>query len=166
MPQRLAPAATCRPAVDDDLAAMRAFVEQDLAATPYRTVADYFLRLASDGAASEARAIVSEYAGAVVGFALFGEVAGAIGTGRVHFVSVTSAMRLHAIGAALCEAAVGDLAANGARLVVAEVPDELSFLPGRKLLARCGFVEIGRVADYVRDSTDLVVLARSIDRDS
>jgi ribosomal protein S18 acetylase RimI-like enzyme len=164
MRERLSPAAIFRPAVDDDLRAIRAFVEHDLAGTPYATVTDYFLRLASAGAASEARAIVAERAGAVVGFALFGHVAGAIGTGRVHFVSVTSSVRLHAVGIGLCEAAVADLIANGARLVIAEVPDEPSFLPGRLLLARCGFVEIGRVADYFRDSTDLVVLARSLDR--
>jgi len=166
MPQPLSPAAAYRPAVDDDLGVMRAFVEHDLAGARYRTVVDYFLRLSSGGAANEARAIVAERAGAVIGFALFGEVAGAIGTGRVHFVSVTSSVRLHATGVGLCEAAVADLAANGARLVVAEVPDEPSFLPGRTLLARCGFVEIGRVADYFRDSTDLVVLARRIDRAS
>jgi L-amino acid N-acyltransferase YncA len=166
MPNRLSSAATYRPAVDDDFRVMRAFVEHDLAGTPYGAVADYFLRLASAGAASEARAIVAERAGAVVGFALFGDVAGAIGTGRVHFVSVTSSVRLHAVGAGLCAAAVADLTANGARLVVAELPDEPSFLPGRTLLARCDFVEIGRVPDYFRDSTDLVVLARNIGRKS
>jgi len=166
MRERLSPAAIFRPAVDDDLRAIRAFVEHDLAGTPYATVTDYFLRLASAGAASEARAIVAERAGAVVGFALFGHVAGAIGTGRVHFVSVTSIARLDGVGTGLCEAAVANLRSNDARLVVAEVPDEPSFLAGRTLLDRCGFAEIGRVADYFRDNTDLVVLARTIPGDT
>ena len=163
MPQRVPPAATYRPALDDDRRVMRAFVEHDLAGTPYAAVAAYFLRLANEGAATESRAIVAERGGAVLGFALFGEVSGAIGTGRVHFVTVSSSARLHAVGVGLCEAAVANLFASGARLVIAEIPDEPSFLAGRRLLARCGFVEVGRVADYFRDSTDLVILARSID---
>ena len=166
MAQRVAPAATYRPAVDDDRGVMRAFIERDLAGTPYATVAEYFLRLASVGPGSESRAIVAERGSVVVGFALFGEVAGAIGTGRVHFVSVTSSARSQGVDVGLCEAAVADLTANKARLVVAEVPDEPSFLPGRTLFTRCGFVEIGRVADYFRDGTDLVVLARSTGRES
>jgi ribosomal protein S18 acetylase RimI-like enzyme len=165
MHQRLSSAATYRRAVVDDRPAMRALVEHDLAETPYATVAEYFLRLANDGAANESRAIVAERAGEVVGFALFGEVAGAIGTGRMHFVSVTASARLHAIGVGLCEAAVADLASKGARLIVAEVPDEPLLSPGRALLARCGFVETARVPDYFRDNTDLVVLLRSIDRE-
>jgi len=166
MHQRLSSAATYRSAVDDDRAAMRALVEHDLAGTPYATVVEYFLRLASDGASNESRAIVAERAGEVVGFALFGEVAGAIGTGRVHFVSVTASARLHAIGVGLCEAALADLASNGARLIVAEVPDEPLLLPGHALLGRCGFVETARVHDYFRDRTDLVVLLRNIDRET
>ena len=143
---------------------MRALVEHDLAGTPYATVAEYFLRLASEGDTNESRAIVADREGEVVGFVLFGEVAGAIGTGRVHFVSVTASARLHAIGVGLCEAAAADLASKGARYVVAEVPDEPLLSPGRALLGRCGFVETARVADYFRDRTDLVVLLRRIDR--
>jgi ribosomal protein S18 acetylase RimI-like enzyme len=163
MSRRLSPVATYRHAVDDDRGVMRALVDHDLAGTPYATVVEYFLRLASDGAANEARAIVAEHEGAVVGFALFGEVAGTIGTGRVHFVSVTSSARLRGIGVDLCEAAVADLASKGVRLAVAEFPDEPLFEAGRSLLAYTGFAEIGRVADYFRDATDLVVLARTID---
>ena len=162
MAPRLSSAATYRPAVDGDRGVMRAFVAQDLATTPYGVVVEYFLHLASDGAANESRAIVAERAGTIVGFVLFGEVAGTIGTSRVHFVSVTSGVRLDGVGTGLCEAAVADLRSHGARLVVAEVPGERLFLPGRTLLDRCGFAEIGRVADYFRDHTDLVVLARTI----
>ena len=166
MRQRRSSAVTYRFAVGDDRAAMRARVEHDLAGTPYATVGEYFLRLASDGADNESRAIVAEHAGEVVGFVLFGEVAGAIGTGRVHFVSVTASARLHAIGLGLCEAAVADLASKGTRLLVAEIPDEPLLSPGRALLARCGFAETARVADYFRDRTDLVVLLRRIDRET
>lgn len=164
MRQRPSSAVTYRFAVDNDRAAMRALIEHDLAGTPYATVAEYFLRLASDGAEKESRAIVAECAGEIVGFVLFGEVAGTIGTGRVHFVAVTASARLHGIGVALCDAAVADLASKGTRLLMAEIPNEPLLSPGRALLARCGFVETALVGDYFRDGTDLVVLLRSIDR--
>src|SRR5262245_40051447 len=158
--------ATYRRAIDTDRAAMRTLVDHDLAGTPYADAVEYFLRLAGDGNERESRAIVAERAGEVAGFALFGEVAGAIGTGRMHFVSVTASARLHAIGVGLCEAAVADLISAGARLIVAELPDAPLLSPGRALLARCGFSETARVPDYFRDSTDLVLLLRSIDQES
>ncbi len=164
MSQQRWASASYRPAVDADRAAMRWLVEHDLAGTPYCTAVEYFLRLAVEGATAESRAIVAEGDGEVLGFALFGEVAGAIGTARMHFVSVTASARLHAIGIGLCEAAVADLVSKGARLVVAEIPDEPLLLPGRALLARCGFAENARVPDYFREGTDLVVLLRGIQR--
>jgi ribosomal protein S18 acetylase RimI-like enzyme len=162
MSQPASAVATYRRAVDADRPAMRSLVEHDVAGTPYATVVSYFLRLASEGGTRESRAIVAERAGEIVGFALFGEVAGAIQMGRMHFVSVTASARLHAVGVGLCEAAVADLTASGARLVIAEVPDESLLSPGRALLARCGFTEVARVADYYRDGVDLIVLRRSV----
>lgn len=162
-PQRVA-AASYRPAVDADRAAMRGLAEHDLAGTPYSVAVEYFIRLASEGAENESRAIVAECDGEVLGFALFGEVAGAISTGRMHFVSVTASARLHGIGVGLCEAAVADLVSKGARLVVAEIPDDPLLSPGVALLARCGFAETARVTDYFRDGTDLVVLLRDVHR--
>jgi ribosomal protein S18 acetylase RimI-like enzyme len=155
--------ATYRPAVDADRPAMRSLADYHVAGTPYAIVVEYFLRLAGEGNTSESRAVVAERAGEIVGFALFGEVAGTVQTGRMHFISVTASARLHAIGVGLCEAAVADLASTGARLVVAEVPDESLLSPGRALLARCGFAEVARVADYYRDGVDLIVLGRAIE---
>lgn len=154
--------AAYRRAVDTDRAAVRGLVDHDVAGTPYAAVVEYFLRLASEGNESESRAIVAERAGEIVGLALFGEVAGAIRTGRMHFVSVTASARLHAIGVGLCEAAVADLVSTGARLIIAELPDDPLLSPGRALLTRCGFSETARVADYYRDGVDLVVLQRTV----
>ena len=152
-----------RPLVDCDRTAGRSLVDQEAAGTPYADVVGYFLRLAFDGRAEESRALVAERAGDIIGLALFGEVAGAVSTGRMHFVTVTASARLHAIAGGLCEAAVADMAAKGDRLVVAELPDDALLTSGRALLSRCGFVEAGRVADYYRDGVDLVVLRRVID---
>ena len=162
MSQPASAVAACRRAVDTDRAAVRDLVDHDVAGTPYAAVVEYFLRLASEGKESESRVIVAEHAGEIVGFALFGEVAGAIRTGRIHFVSVTASARLHAIAVGLCEAAVADLVTKGARLIIAEVPDEPLLFPGRALLARCGFSETARVANYYRDGVDLMVLQRTV----
>jgi ribosomal protein S18 acetylase RimI-like enzyme len=147
--------------VDSDRAAMNSFISHDVAGTPYAEVPLYFLRLAREGRAAESRGVVAERDGEMLGFALYGEVAGAVGTGRVHFIGVTASSRLNAVGLALCEAAVADLAAGGARLVIAELPDDPLLVSGRALLARCGFTEVARVRDYYRDGVALVILARA-----
>jgi len=150
-----------RPATEADRATLRAFIEHDVAGTPYAEVPLYFLRLALEGRAADSRAVVALRAGEPVGCALYGEVAGTVGTGRMHFIAVTASARLLAVGAGLCEAAVADLAARGARLVIAEVPDDPVLVSGRALLAKCGFVEEARIADYYRDGVAMLVLRRA-----
>ena len=150
-----------RRAVDTDRAVMNAFIAHDLAGTPYAEVPSYFLGLALQGRSAESRGIVAEREGEVVGFALFGEVAGSVGTGRIHFVSVSASSRLNSLGVQLCEAVVSDVTDAGSRLVIAEMPDDPILVSGRALLARCGFSEVGRVPDYYRDGVALVILARS-----
>jgi ribosomal protein S18 acetylase RimI-like enzyme len=151
-----------RPAAESDRRAVRALIDHDVAGTPYVEAIDYFRRLALEGRVAESRAIVAERHDGIVGVALFGEVAGAVGTGRIHFVSVSASARLHGIGVGLCDAAIADMAAAGARLVTAELPDERSLEEGRALLARVGFAEVARIEDYCRDGVDLVIVCRPI----
>lgn len=151
-----------RPADNGDRAALYSFLDRDVAGLASAEVPRYFLRIAFEGRASESRAVVAEQGSDVVGFALFGEVAGAVGTGRMHFITVSASARLHNIGTGLCEVAVADLAARGARLVMAEVPDDPLLASGLALLARCGFSEEARVADYFRDGVALLLLRRAI----
>ena len=152
--------------IDSDRGAMNAFIAHDAAGTPYVEVPRYFLRLALEGRTAESRCIVAERDGEVLGFALYGDVAGAVGTGRIHFIGVTASSRLNAVGVSLCDAAVNDLAAGGARTVIAEVPDDPLLVSGRALLARSGFMEVGRVPDYYRDRIALIILARATDDDT
>lgn len=153
-----------RPAERRDRAALYAFLDRDVAGLDYAEVPAYFLELAFEGRESESRALIAERAGDVVGFALFGEVAGAVGTGRMHFITVSAGARLHNIGTGLCELAVADLAGRGARAVFAEVPDDPRLTSGLALLTRCGFREEARVADYCRDGVALLLLRRTIAR--
>ena len=157
-------AAAFRPLVSHDARVVRLLVTHEVSGTPYTAIVEYFLGLALEGRSEESRGLVAEHDTDVIGVVLFGEVAGSVGTGRIHFVTVSASARLNAIGSALCDAAVADLAASGNRLAVAEVPDDRRLTSGIALLARCGFREVGRVADYYRDGTDLVILARSLGR--
>lgn len=150
-----------RPAVDDDRATLDAFVEQVWDATAYAETFAYAVRSAFDERMTDTRAVVAECDGATVGFAIVGEVGGTRGTARIQFIGVIPGARLRAIGVGLCEAAMASLAARGARVVVAELPDDPLLSGGRAFLARCGFVETARVADYYRDGIALIVLQRS-----
>ena len=152
-----------RAAREADRGAIEALVDHDVAGTSYAEVVRYFLRLALEGRRGESRAIVAVLHGDVVGVALFGEVAGAIGAGRMHFVGVSASARLHGIGIRLCDAAVADMARGGARLVTAELPDERVLRAGRALLTRAGFSEVARVADYYRDGVDMAIVSRTTD---
>ena len=156
-------AVVLRPAVEADRDALWALVGHDTLHMPYAETLNYFLRRVFEAKSDETRAIVAEGHGVITGFVLFGDVAGTIGTGRVHFVAVIATARHSTIGSSLCDAAVAELASRGARLVVAEVPDVETSIAGRALLNCCGFVEAGRVAAYYRDGVDLVLLQREID---
>jgi hypothetical protein len=61
----------------------------------------------------------------------------------------------------MCEAAVSQLAAGGARSVIVEVPDDRAVADGHQLLASSAFVEVARVPDYYRDGVALIVLNRA-----
>lgn len=153
-----------RPAAKKDRSTIEALVAQSCAATPFAAIPAYALRAAFERPTHESQAIVAERSGVVVGFVLFGDIAGALGTARLHFIGVQVAERLHGIGSGACEAAMECLVGRGARSVVAEMPDHPKLAGGRALLTRCGFVEISRVPDYYSDGVDLLILQRSAAR--
>jgi hypothetical protein len=153
---------TLRPAIDSDGVALRGLVDEDLAGTPYGEVLSYFLGL-MQGNATESRAIVAQHHGELVGFVAFGEVAGAVGTGRIHFIGTTARAPLDTCGVELCEAAVDEMSVRGDRLIIAELPDEPGLAGKHALLSRCGFEVVARVRDYYRDGVDLVLLQRRVE---
>ena len=79
-----------RAATSADAAALQKLVSDTSDATPYQQVPAYFLRLTLAASSEESRAIVAVQNGVLVGCALYGVVAGAIGTGRIHFVAVAA----------------------------------------------------------------------------
>jgi len=154
---------TLRAATSDDGARLLELVTDALGGGAYHELPLHFLRLVVSGRSEdESRGIVAVRGDLVVGCALYGAVAGAVGTGRIHFIAVAAHARRLGIGARMCEAAVSSLAARGARSVIVEVPDDGAVSNGHRLLARCDFAEVARVPDYYRDGVALIVLSRGV----
>ena len=151
-----------RAATDDDRAALERLVGDGVNGTAYHDVPHYFLRLALAGRNDESRAIVAVRDGTVIGCALYGSVAGAIGTMRIHFIVVANPARRAGTGQALCAAVLGEASGHGMRSVIVEMPDEAAFCAGHALLEKCGFASVARVADYYRDGIALVVMHHAV----
>lgn len=149
-----------RPAVAEDQATVSTLLRDAVPRSSHADTPAYFLRRAFDVGDAEARVLISERDDAVAGFVLFGEVAGTVGTGRLHYVAVTAGTQRCGIGTTLCEAAIAELFSRGARSVVAEMPDDAERPAGRALIERCGLTLVGRVADYYRDTVDLLIFER------
>jgi ribosomal protein S18 acetylase RimI-like enzyme len=138
-----------------------------LSLTPYATGALESLEGAARSPDSESRALACVDGDAMHGVAAFGAFAGADGAARLHFVVVGETSRREGIGRALVEAAIARLRAEGARFVLAELPDDSLALPhARDFLSRLDFREEGRVENFFRDGVSLAFLRRDIARPS
>ena len=152
-----------RVATRGDRARLAQLVADGAGGTAYREMPLHFLKLALDRRSEdESKALVAVQDGTTVGCVLYGEVAGAVGTGRLHFITVARDARRAGIGRQLCGAAVSDLSSRGARSVIVELPDDGAVAAGHELLASCSFSEAARVPDYYRDGVALIVLHRAI----
>jgi ribosomal protein S18 acetylase RimI-like enzyme len=108
------------------------------------------------GETPESRAVAAfDGDGAAAGIVLFGLVAGALGTGAVFWLAVRADRRRHGVGRALLALAKAELAAEGARIVIAEVPDDAAGMA--KMLSAGGFAPEGAVPDFYRDGVGLTI---------
>ena len=113
------------------------------------------------GETPESRAVAAfDGDGAAAGIVLFGLVAGALGTGAVFWLAVRADRRRHGVGRALLALAKAELAAEGARIVIAEVPDDAAGMA--KMLAAGGFEREGAVPDFYRDGVALDIWRYSV----
>ncbi len=141
----------------------RALVLAEVFGTPYSETPLYALERALGGGGEEYRIAEVEgvdEAGAAVALravALFGSVAGTVGTARVFLVAPTTGDARVSATEALT-AAVGVLESDGIRLVIAELPDDRCFDGMRQLLLEFGFREECRVDDLIRDGVALTFL--------
>jgi ribosomal protein S18 acetylase RimI-like enzyme len=152
-----------RPLLLSDVAAARALFEGECERHPYATRAIEIVEAAAAGGAEgEYSALVDANGDEVRGAVVYGLVAGAIGTGMVYGVAVAAENRRRGAGRALIEAACDDLVAAGARVAIAELPDDAVLSDVHALLARAGFVEEARAPDLVRDGVAIVFRRRDL----
>ncbi|MGH7663790.1 MAG: GNAT family N-acetyltransferase [Gemmatimonadaceae bacterium] len=149
-----------RPIAPGDVAAARALLLSNDGAASYAGGAVYHLHCAAglEGSNTDACALVAVHGSAVVGVVVCGDVGGATGTGKLHGVAVSPSQRRNGVGVKLCEAAAQLLIARGARLIVAELPDDATLLPVARVLEHCGWHEEARIDDFVRDGVALRLL--------
>ena len=88
------------------------------------------------------------------GLAMFGEVAGARAVIKLHALVGADAGVL----AALLDALQSAAERSGERMIVCELPDDAPFERAALRLDAAGFVEEGRVRDFVRDGVALRLL--------
>ena len=147
----------------DDHVAARVLLMGALGVTPYIDRAIEVLQLAERGHDAEHRAFVIARDGTVAALALFGEVAGAMGVSKLHAAVVAPSVSVADVGLRIVNAVLDEARRDGARLVVAEVPDDPAVGQMRALLSSAGFEEEARVPDYYRDGVDLTLLRRDLE---
>ena len=146
----------------DDHVPARVLLMGALGVTPYIDRAMEVLQLAERGHDDEHRALVIARDGTVVGLALFGIVAGAIGVSKLHATVVAPSVSVTDVGERIVAAVLEESRRRGDRLIVAELPDDPAMGQTRALLSTAGFAEEGRVPDYYRDGVALTLLRREL----
>jgi len=139
----------------------RALVLAEVFGTPYSETPLYALERALALGSQEYRIFKVGGAAELEAVALFGSVAGTVGTARVFLIAPTTG-DMRASAAEALAGAVGTLAREGIRLVIAELPDDPCFDGMRKLLLEFGFQEESRVDDLIRDGVALTFLRYEI----
>ena len=140
---------------------LRALVLAEVLGTPYSETPLYALERALAGPSAEYRIAEAANGEDVAALALYGAVAGTIGTARLYLVAPTSGPnRAHALQA--LAAAVAELQHDDTRLLIAELPDDARLAQMRQLLLDSGFQEESRVEDLFRDSVALTFLRRDL----
>ena len=140
-------------------------VEHVFAKTHYLAGALDALRSAVLAPSADARALAALRGERIEGVAVFGFFGGTSGAGRLQLVAVDLEARRAGGGAALVHNAVSALRRDGARFVLAELPDDSRALPGsRAFLESLGFREESRVDDFVRDGIALSFMRLELDR--
>jgi len=142
----------------DDHVAARVLLMGALGVTPYIDRAMEVLQLAERGHDHEHRALVIARDGTVAALALYGAVAGALGVNKLHAAVVAPSVSVADVGHRLVSAILDEARSEGARLVVAEMPDDPAIGQVRALLASVGFEEEARVPDFYRAGVALTLL--------
>jgi ribosomal protein S18 acetylase RimI-like enzyme len=142
----------------------RLIVERALRDTAYLGGALDALRTAVDAPGADGRALACLRDERIEGVIVFGFFAGANGAGRLQLAVVEEGSRRAQVGRMLAEEAFALLRAEGARFVLAELPEDERALPGaRAFLEALEFRLESRVEDFFRDGVALTFMRRDCD---
>lgn len=150
-----------RPITPSDAEGVRALVRGSLGATPYVDREMELVALAERGD-PEVRSFVMERDGAVAALALFGPVAGTQNSWKLYSLLLGERVEPRTVGAAMVEAVVAAIRADGGRLVTAELPADPAIGKVISLLRATGFRQEGRIPDFFRDDVAMLFLRRDI----
>lgn len=142
---------------EQDLAAALALVAWEQEKNPWTLRIPEILRAAIDDPEGEYRACVAERDGEIVGFGVYGLIAGARGSGILHGILVAPRSRRAGIGLRIVLHVATELANAGARVIVAELPGDPCVMRYRALLIAYGFLEETRIDDYYRDGVPQII---------
>lgn len=142
---------------EEDLAAALALVEFERQKNHWVDRIPELLQDAVLKPDGEHRACVAVRDGEVVGFGVYGIVAGTVGTGILYSVLVAPRSRRAGIGQRILSYIATELANTGARMIFAEVPGDPYLMRYRALLISYGFMEESRVEDYYRDGVPQII---------
>lgn len=142
---------------EDDLAAALALITFEQQKNPWLDRIPEILRDAIGNPKGEYQACVGVREGELVGFGLYGILAGSVGAGMIYSVLVAPRSRRAGIGQRLMAYVADELSTRGARVIFAEVPGDPLVMRYRALLISYGFMEETRIEDYYRDSVPQIV---------
>jgi ribosomal protein S18 acetylase RimI-like enzyme len=139
----------------------RLIVERALHDTAYLEGALDALRRAVVAPGADGRALACVREERMEGVIVFGFFGGASGAGRLQLAVVNEGSRRKRVGMALAEEALALLQAEGARFVLAELPEDERALPGaRAFLEALEFCLESRIEDFFRDGVALAFMRR------
>lgn len=151
-----------RGARESDIAAALALVEWERQRNPWMERIGEIIQDAVMNPHHGYRACVAERDGELVGFGVYGVVAGTIGTAMIYAVLVAPQSRRAGIGLRILDFAVADLASPSLRVIFAELPSDPYLSRYRALLLSYGFFEESRIEDYYRDGISQIVSRRDL----
>lgn len=140
----------------------RLIVERALHDTAYLDGGLDALGAAVDAPGADGRALACVRDERMEGVIVFGFFGGANGAGRLQLVVVDEGSRRARVGRALAEEAFALLRSEGARFVLAELPEDERALQGaRAFLEALEFRVESRVEDFFRDGVALAFMRRN-----
>lgn len=151
-----------RAAREADLASAVALLEWELPKNPWMERTAEQLTQAIRKPSGELMACVAVREGEIVGFGVYGIVAGTVGSGMIHAILVAPRSRRAGIGLRILEYATADLASRRMRVIFAEMPADPYLVRYRALLLSYGFFEETRIDDYYRDGIAQIVSRRDL----